>query len=154
MYLSWFLPPISRQRKGQKPPYIRRSGRRSLLGRALARRSRRHWSHRGGRRSYKSCPELPTGGTVCVCKGALILLKATQIKIGWVSCRVRRKTELIRCYRCLVFSHMAANCRGPDRSRFWWRAARRDTPRRPAQGNRGATMRCPAFREAAPHWRP
>ena len=39
----------------------------------------------------------------------LTLLKATHIKIGWVSCRVRRKTELIRCYRCLGFGHMAAN---------------------------------------------
>ena len=48
---------------------------------------------------------------------ALILLKATHIKIGWVSCTVRKKTEISRCYRCLGFGHMAADCRGPDRSR-------------------------------------
>ena len=52
---------------------------------------------------------------------ALTLPKTTHIKIGWVSCRVRRKTELIRCYSCLGFGHMAANCRGPDRSRCCWR---------------------------------
>ena len=45
------------------------------------------------------------------------LLKAAHIKIGWVSCRVRRRKELNRCYRCLGFGHMAADCRGPDRSR-------------------------------------
>ena len=39
---------------------------------------------------------------------ALTLLKATRIKIGWVSCRVRKKTEISRCYRCLGFGHMAA----------------------------------------------
>ena len=52
---------------------------------------------------------------------ALKLLKAAHIKIGWVSCRVRRKKELNRCYRCLGFGHIAANCRGPDRSRCCWR---------------------------------
>ena len=52
---------------------------------------------------------------------ALTLLKVTHIKIGWVSCRVRKKTEINRCYRCLGFEHMAADCRGPDRSRSCWR---------------------------------
>ena len=52
---------------------------------------------------------------------ALKLLKAAHIKIGWVSCRVRRKKELNRCYRCLGFGHIAADCRGPDRSRCCWR---------------------------------
>ena len=47
----------------------------------------------------------------------LKLLKGALIKIGWVSCRVRRKTEAKRCCRCLGFVHMAADCRGPDRSR-------------------------------------
>ena len=52
---------------------------------------------------------------------ALKLLKAANIKIGWVSCRVRRKTEVKRCYRCLGFAHMAADCRGPNRSRNCWK---------------------------------
>ena len=62
------------------------------------------------------------------------LLKANHIKIGWVSYRVRRKTEIKLCYRCLSFGNMAANCRGPDRSMCCWR----DTLRGPAQGNHGA----------------
>ena len=45
---------------------------------------------------------------------ALKLLKAAHIKIGWVSCRVRRKKEINRCYRCLGFGHIAVDCRGPD----------------------------------------
>ena len=52
---------------------------------------------------------------------ALKLLKGTHIKIGWVSCRVRRKKEVNRCFRCLGFGHIAADCRGPDRSRCCWR---------------------------------
>ena len=44
----------------------------------------------------------------------LKLLRAAHIKIGWVSCRVCRKKELNRCYRCLGFGHIVENCRGPD----------------------------------------
>ena len=51
----------------------------------------------------------------------LKLLKATHIKIGWVSCRVRQKMEVNRCYRCLGFGHMTANYRGPNRGRNYWR---------------------------------
>ena len=52
---------------------------------------------------------------------ALKLLKATHIKIGWVSCRVRRKMKINECYRCLGFDHMVANYRRTDRSRSCWR---------------------------------
>ena len=51
----------------------------------------------------------------------LKLLKGAHIKIGWVSCRVRRKKEVNRCFRCLGFGHIAADCQGPDRSRCCWR---------------------------------
>ena len=46
---------------------------------------------------------------------ALKLLKATHIKIECVSCRVRQKIKVNRCYRCLSFGHMAENFREPDR---------------------------------------
>ena len=51
---------------------------------------------------------------------ALKLLKATHMKIGWIACRVRQKMEVNRCYRCLGFSHIAANCRGPNRRRTYF----------------------------------
>ena len=98
-------------------------------------------------------------------------LKAAQIKIGWVSCRVRRKKEVNRCFRCLGFGHIAADCRGLDRSRSCWRcgeeghvagsctgkprcylcAARMDKPR---DDHIPRTMRCAAFREAGSNRKP
>ena len=51
----------------------------------------------------------------------LKLLKGAHIMIGWVSCRVRRKKEVNRCFRCFGFGHIAADCREPDRSRCYWR---------------------------------
>ena len=51
----------------------------------------------------------------------LKLLKGAHIKIGWVSCRVRRKKEVNQCFGCLGFGHIMADCRAPDRSRFCWR---------------------------------
>ena len=102
---------------------------------------------------------------------ALKLLKGAHIKIGWVSCRVRRETEAKKCYRCLGFGHMAADCRGPDRSKSCWRcgeeghvagsctvkprcylcAVKKDKPR---NDHIPGTMRCAAFREAAPNRKP
>ena len=52
---------------------------------------------------------------------AMKLLKAARMKIGWVSCSVRRKKELNRCFRCLGFGHIVAECRGPDCSSCCWR---------------------------------
>ena len=95
---------------------------------------------------------------------ALKLFKAAHIKIAWVSCRVRRKKEVNRCFRCLGFSHISANCRGPDRSRSCWRcvkeghvagsctgklrcyrcAARMDKPR---DDHISGNMRCTAFQK-------
>ena len=95
-----------------------------------------HRSHRGGRRSSRGSPEPQLPNLSLTRKPfrstkktfvrleeapAQSLLKANHIKIGWVSCRVRRKTEINRCYRCLGFGHMAVNCREPDRSRCCWR---------------------------------
>ena len=102
---------------------------------------------------------------------ALKLLKGAHIKIGWISCRVRRKTEARRCYCCLGFGHMAADCREQDRSKSCWRcgeeghvagsctakprcylcAGKKDIPR---NDHIPGTMRCTAFREAAPNRKP
>ena len=96
---------------------------------------------------------------------ALKLLEATHIKIGWVSCRVRRKTEIKRCYRCLGFGHMAADCRGPDHSRSFWKCGEEGhtagtCTRNPwcylctIRDHIPGTMRCVAFRVAAPNRKP
>jgi hypothetical protein len=48
-------------------------------------------------------------------RGANILLKAGRIKVGWVSARIRRRVEVIKCFRCFGFGHLQTDCKGPDR---------------------------------------
>lgn len=38
------------------------------------------------------------------------LLKENKIKIGWVYCRVRQLPNIIRCYKCHNFGHVASKC--------------------------------------------
>ncbi|KAJ8928738.1 hypothetical protein NQ314_018663 [Rhamnusium bicolor] len=44
------------------------------------------------------------------------LVKRGKIKIGWVLCRLRRRVNIIRCYKCLNFGHRTSECTGPDKS--------------------------------------
>ena len=67
--------------------------------------------YRGNRKAYVLLEEARV----------LKLLKGAHIKIGWVSCRVRRKKEVNRCFCYLGFGHIAEDCQGPDRSRCCWR---------------------------------
>lgn len=43
------------------------------------------------------------------------LLKIGRIKIGWLYCRVGRRTVVTRCYACFGFGHHQATCKGPNR---------------------------------------
>lgn len=52
---------------------------------------------------------------------ALKILEVGRIKIGFVSCRIRRSIELRRCFRCLAFGHYSSNCKGQDRSKNCFR---------------------------------
>ncbi|XP_070144983.1 uncharacterized protein [Drosophila kikkawai] len=42
------------------------------------------------------------------------LLEKGRIRIGWVVCRIREKTEPKRCYKCMGFGHTSARCRASD----------------------------------------
>ncbi|XP_035725552.1 uncharacterized protein LOC118443139 [Vespa mandarinia] len=44
-------------------------------------------------------------------------LMAGRVLIGFISCRVRRRAEVGRCFRCLDYGHYSASCKGPDRSK-------------------------------------
>ena len=44
------------------------------------------------------------------------LLKAGKIKLGWMMCRVRERIQVVRCFRCLGFGHVALDCPSEDRS--------------------------------------
>lgn len=47
------------------------------------------------------------------------LLEAGKLKIGWVVCRIRERKNLVKCFRCLEFGHLARNCKSVvDRSKL------------------------------------
>ena len=47
------------------------------------------------------------------------VLEVGKVRIGWVSCRIREKIQIIRCFKCHGFGHLSWNCRsGADRSKF------------------------------------
>ncbi|XP_043272051.1 uncharacterized protein [Venturia canescens] len=45
------------------------------------------------------------------------LLRRGRIGIGWVHCRVRKRLTVTKCYRCLGFGHVKAECKGKDRTK-------------------------------------
>ncbi|XP_035737756.1 uncharacterized protein LOC118448519 [Vespa mandarinia] len=48
-------------------------------------------------------------------EAAAQLLMAGRVLIEFISCRVRRRAEVGRCFRCLDYGHYSASCKGPDR---------------------------------------
>lgn len=52
------------------------------------------------------------------------LLKKGRLKIGWVNCRVRLRTTVPRCYRCLGYGHIRTECNGPDRRLSCWKCGK------------------------------
>lgn len=46
------------------------------------------------------------------------MIKAGKIKIGWTVCRIRERTVLKKCFKCLEFGHIATQCRNEDRSKL------------------------------------
>ncbi|XP_070144868.1 uncharacterized protein [Drosophila kikkawai] len=42
------------------------------------------------------------------------LLDKGKIRIGWVVCRIRQKTELRRCLKCMGYGHTSTRCRASD----------------------------------------
>ncbi|XP_035724082.1 uncharacterized protein LOC118442503 [Vespa mandarinia] len=51
-------------------------------------------------------------------EAAAKLLKAGRGLVGFVSCRVKRRVNVKRCFRCLDYGHQSASCNGPDRSKL------------------------------------
>lgn len=44
------------------------------------------------------------------------LLRRGRVRIGWVHCRIKKWINVVRCYKCLEFGHIASVCKGMDRS--------------------------------------
>ncbi|CAB0033518.1 unnamed protein product [Trichogramma brassicae] len=52
-------------------------------------------------------------------------LKLGHVRIGWVNCRIRAREEAARCYRCWSPGHVAAGCKGPDRTELCYRCGQK-----------------------------
>ena len=39
------------------------------------------------------------------------VLRKQKLKIGWNSCPAYEHVDVIRCYRCSAFNHLASNCK-------------------------------------------
>lgn len=44
------------------------------------------------------------------------LMKQGRVRIGWTNCRVKGRVNVLKCYKCLCYGHIAKDCQGPDRS--------------------------------------
>ncbi|KAG5862361.1 hypothetical protein JTB14_030584 [Gonioctena quinquepunctata] len=44
------------------------------------------------------------------------LIKTGHIKVGWLSCTVRERIQLQRCYKCQQMGHVRENCTGENRT--------------------------------------
>ncbi|XP_043473696.1 uncharacterized protein LOC122505893 [Leptopilina heterotoma] len=44
------------------------------------------------------------------------LEKVGHVKIGFVSCKIRKKVMVTRCHRCLDYGHIGRNCQTVDKS--------------------------------------
>lgn len=42
-----------------------------------------------------------------------VLLKAGRVRVGWVRCRVREMSPVVRCYRCHGIGHKSFTCKHP-----------------------------------------
>ncbi|CAB0042825.1 unnamed protein product, partial [Trichogramma brassicae] len=56
---------------------------------------------------------------------AATALKLGHVRIGWVNCRIRAREEAARSYRCWSPGHVAARCKGPDRTELCYRCGQK-----------------------------
>ncbi|XP_029053824.2 uncharacterized protein LOC114881259 [Osmia bicornis bicornis] len=49
------------------------------------------------------------------------LLEKGKLCVGWIRCRLRQRTDVQRCFRCLGFGHRKQECKRPDRSGLCWK---------------------------------
>lgn len=87
------------------------------------------------------------------------LLKKGPLKIGLTRCRVERKVNVDRCFRCWDYNHTAKECKGPDRSKCCFKCGKGEhdyktckeneaCPLCKVEGHKAGTGRCKAFMAA------
>uniref|UniRef100_A0ABD2WQJ6 CCHC-type domain-containing protein n=1 Tax=Trichogramma kaykai TaxID=54128 RepID=A0ABD2WQJ6_9HYME len=67
---------------------------------------------------YKGCLECGILTAVVALPDEVVAqaIKLGHIRIGWVSCRICGRAEQLRFFRCWSPGHIAARCKGPDRT--------------------------------------
>ncbi|KAJ8910520.1 hypothetical protein NQ315_012817 [Exocentrus adspersus] len=88
----------------------------------------------------------------------LRVINRGKIKIGWINCRVRKRVNLLRCFRCHLFGHRKDDCKEKDRSNLCLKCLKsghtaKDCNNIPAcvvcnmEGHRADQTKCPAYRK-------
>lgn len=54
------------------------------------------------------------------------MIDVGKIRIGWVICRIRAKINLIKCFKCHDFGHLAGKCKSIDRSKLCFKCGEDD----------------------------
>lgn len=97
---------------------------------------------------------------IAVCtESAWKLRGINRIQVGWISCRIRERVLVERCYKCWAVGHKVAECNGPDRSKLCFRCGASGhigkncdkspyCPMCEAHGHSAGTTSCTAFKEA------
>ncbi|CAB0039658.1 unnamed protein product, partial [Trichogramma brassicae] len=70
---------------------------------------------------------------------AATALKLGHVRIGWVNCRIRAREEAARCYRCWSPGHVAARCKGPDRTELSYRCGQKGHQAKDCKGQPSST---------------
>jgi hypothetical protein len=92
------------------------------------------------------------------------MIEAGKVTVGWSVCRLQKSQQLLRCYKCLGFNHIAKHCKAEnDRSKACWKCGldghKAKTCKNAAKcllctGNEGndhatGSSKCKSYREAA-----
>jgi hypothetical protein len=86
------------------------------------------------------------------------ILDVGKVKIGWISCRIKERVTIQRCYRCHGYGHSARDCKGPNRKNACFRCEKEGHRADSCQneefccdcdkeGHRAGTLKCPSYRK-------
>lgn len=91
------------------------------------------------------------------------MTEAGKVKVGWSICQLRVPQQLLRCYKCLGFDHLAKQCKGVDHSKLCWKCGIEGHKGRTCNNNpkcvlckenegndhQTGSFKCKAYKEAA-----
>ncbi|XP_071057249.1 uncharacterized protein PF3D7_1120000-like [Onthophagus taurus] len=92
-------------------------------------------------------------------KGAETLLRKRQLKIGFISCELDKRIEVLKCFKCWGYGHTNKDCKGADRTKLCYKCGETDhgvkdcpneesCPMCKAKGHKAGSGKCRIFKEA------